>query len=94
MPKLVLRHKTLALATAWCYAFGKWHVAEVAPLRIKKHGRNQKSVFRRGLDILRQVFSGCAAQYPRFCRKAYDLIKPKLHALLSGRLKLFVYDGL
>jgi hypothetical protein len=74
----------LALATAWCYAFGKWHVAEVTPLRLKKHGRNEKSVFRRGLDLLRQILSGCAAQYPRFCRKAYDLIKPKPHALLSG----------
>ena len=38
----------LALSTAWCYAFGSWHVQEVMPLKLKAHGRLEKSVFRRG----------------------------------------------
>lgn len=65
----------LALAAAWCYAFGKWHVKEVDPLRIQKHGRPEKAVFRRGLDILRQVFNGCATQLARLSRVALGLLR-------------------
>lgn len=64
----------LAMATAWCYAFGEWHVREVAPLRIKSHGRREKSIFRRGLDILRQVLDGCASELARFSRIALSLL--------------------
>lgn len=69
----------LALTTAWCYAFGRWHVEEVTPLKLKVHGRREKAIFRRGLDILRQVLSGCAAELARFCRKAYALFCPSPH---------------
>lgn len=71
----------LALVTAWCYAFGRWHVEEVMPLRLKTHGRKEKAVFRRGLDILRQAMNGCAAELTRFCRKAYSLFSPSHHCL-------------
>lgn len=69
----------LALATAWGYAFGKWHVKSVSPLRLKAHGRLEKAVFRRGLDILRQAMNGCADELARFCRKAYSLFVPDPH---------------
>lgn len=69
----------LALATAWCYAFGRWHVQEVTPLKLKAHGRLEKAIFRRGLDILRQAMNGCAAELARFCRKAYSLFCPSPH---------------
>jgi IS4 transposase len=69
----------LALAAAWCYAFGRWHVEAVAPLKWKAHGRREKAVFRRGLDLLRQAMNGCAAELARFCRKAYSLFCPSPH---------------
>jgi hypothetical protein len=72
----------LALGTAWSYAFGRWHVETVTPLKIKKHGRPEKSVFRRGLDLMRQVLNGCADQLPRFSRKAYSLIQTQPHLSL------------
>lgn len=69
----------LALTTAWCYACGSWHVEEVTPLKLKAHGRREKAIFRRGLDILRQAMNGCAAELARFCRKAYSLFCPSPH---------------
>jgi len=42
----------LALATLWTFKVGEWlHLQE--PLKIKKHGRLVKSIFRYGLDFLR-----------------------------------------
>ena len=65
----------LAVCAAWCYCVGEWHVREVAALKIKSHGRPEKSVLRRGLDILRQIFTGCAAEMPRFSRVALGFLR-------------------
>lgn len=49
--------KLLALLTiAYCWAFlvGEW-LARIEPLKIKKHGRLAKSVFRHGIDYLRRI---------------------------------------
>lgn len=71
----------LALATAWCYSFGAWHVRSVKPLRTKSHGRREKAVFRLGLDLLRQVLGGCASELARFSRIALALLNPPIHSL-------------
>jgi hypothetical protein len=65
----------LAVAAAWCYCVGEWHVREVAAPLIKSHGRLEKSVLRVGLDILRQIISGCAAEMPRFSRVAMGFLR-------------------
>lgn len=44
----------LALAVTWVYCVGEWR-AELTPLKIKKHGRRAKSIFRLGLDFLRRL---------------------------------------
>lgn len=76
----------LALAAAWCYGFGEWHVGAVTPLKMKSHGRREKAIFRVGLDILRQVMSGCAAELARFSRVALSLLRWPDHPLsLTGR---------
>jgi Transposase DDE domain len=41
----------LALAFSWAFVVGLWQ-ASVKELKLKKHGYPQKSIFRRGLDIL------------------------------------------
>lgn len=65
----------LAVALAWCYAIGHWHVAELRPLRLKSHGRREKSVFRRGLDLMRQIFHHNASQLARCSRQAAIILK-------------------
>jgi hypothetical protein len=44
----------LALATVWAFKVGEW-LHQQAPLKIKKHGRLAKSIFRYGLDHLRSI---------------------------------------
>ncbi len=44
----------LALAFCWAVIVGEWLVAQ-KPLKIKKHGRLAKSIFRHGLDHLRRI---------------------------------------
>jgi len=42
----------LAIAFCWAHKTGEWRAAAVKPLRIKNHGRPEKSLFRYGLDYL------------------------------------------
>jgi Transposase DDE domain len=44
----------LALTFCWAVVVGAWLVAQ-KPLRVKKHGRKCKSLFRHGLDHLRRI---------------------------------------
>lgn len=44
----------LALTFCWAVAVGDWLAAQ-KPLRVKKHGRRWKSLFRHGLDYLRRI---------------------------------------
>jgi hypothetical protein len=51
----------LSIALAWCYSIGEWSVRKIEPIKLKKHGRKERSVFGRGLEELRSYFTGCAA---------------------------------
>lgn len=44
----------LALTFCWAVVVGDWLAAQ-KPLRVKKHGRKCKSLFRHGLDYLRRI---------------------------------------
>lgn len=44
----------LALATVWAFKVGEW-LHQHQPLKLKKHGRLAKSIFRYGLDHLRSI---------------------------------------
>lgn len=44
----------ISLALVWCLLIGEW-LATQKELHIKKHGRKRISLFRRGLDFLRQI---------------------------------------
>ena len=44
----------LAITFCWCHLTGEWCHAHT-PIKIKKHGRKEKSLFRYGLDCLREV---------------------------------------
>lgn len=45
----------LTIALCWAYRTGQW-LSEQKPIKIKKHGRKQTSVFRYGFDYLRRIF--------------------------------------
>lgn len=45
----------LTIALCWAYLTGQW-LSEPRPIKIKKHGRKQTSVFRYGFDYLRRIF--------------------------------------
>jgi len=44
----------LALAFSWAHVVGEW-LTQAQPLKTKKHGRLQRSIFRHGLDHLRRI---------------------------------------
>jgi DDE family transposase len=44
----------LAMAFCWAHLVGEWLV-ELKPLKIKRHGRLAKSIFRHGFDHLRRI---------------------------------------
>ena len=44
----------LTLAFCWAYIAGEW-LARTNPIKIKKHGRLAKSIFRHGFDYLRRI---------------------------------------
>ena len=44
----------LALAYCWVKKIGEW-LTQIKPLKIKKHGRLEQSLFRYGFDFLREV---------------------------------------
>lgn len=41
----------LAIAFAWAHKMGEWR-SEIKPIKIKKHGRLEVSIFRLGLDYI------------------------------------------
>lgn len=44
----------LTVAFCWAYIAGQW-LARTSPIKIKKHGRLAKSLFRHGFDYLRRI---------------------------------------
>lgn len=46
----------LALTFCWCHKIGEW-LHEQKQLKLKKHGRKPKSIFRRGFDHLRRILT-------------------------------------
>jgi hypothetical protein len=58
----------LALAFCWCHKVGQW-LHEQKALKLNKHGRRPKSLFRRGFDHLRRVI----VNFSRFDLSAWQL---------------------
>lgn len=46
----------LAIAFCWAHKTGEWRHEEIEPIKVKKHGRLTKSIFRCGLDFIRESF--------------------------------------
>lgn len=57
----------LAIACTWAHIIGQW-IAIANPLKIKKHGRMEKSLFRYGLDHLQYVLLNIQQQAQDFLK--------------------------
>jgi hypothetical protein len=59
----------LAIAYCWAFLVGEW-LARTESLKIKKHGRPAKSVFRHGIDYLRRILCNqdCFAERSMFIK--------------------------
>lgn len=54
--KLVL---LVILAFVWCYKIGIYLHHNIRPIKVKKHGRRAKSIFKYGLNYLMNFFKCC-----------------------------------
>lgn len=55
----------MALAMCWALKMGQWLHSQ-SPLKVKKHGRLAKSIFRHGLDRLRSIVSDLDLKFDDF----------------------------
>lgn len=56
----------LAIAFCWAHKTGEWLHKEVEPIKIKTHGRPAKSLFRYGLDFIREAIFKVFYQFELF----------------------------
>ncbi len=55
----------MSLAMCWALKVGQW-LHSHSPLKVKKHGRLSKSVFRYGLDYLRSIVTDLDLKHNEF----------------------------
>ena len=67
----------LAIAFTWAHLVGEW-IAKTQPLKIKKHGRKEQSLFRYGLDHLQYVLLNIQDHIQQFCKCIWLLLDPLL----------------
>jgi hypothetical protein len=73
--KMELLLAALAIAMAWTYSCGTWSVEHVAPIRLKKHGRPEHSIFARGLMLLGDLLHGVAKDMRRVALFAFGILR-------------------
>lgn len=56
----------LAIAFCWAHKTGEWQHQEVTPIKIRTHGRPTYSIFRYGLDMIREALFKVAYQIELF----------------------------
>ncbi len=79
--KMELLLAALAIAMAWSYSCGTWSAEHVAPIRLKKHGRPEHSIFARGLMLLGDLFHGVAKDLKRVSLIAFGFLRAASAAL-------------
>lgn len=62
----------MSLALCWAIKTGEW-LHQSRPIKIKKHGRLAKSIFRHGLDYLRSIVMDLDLKHEEFCHSLHFL---------------------
>ena len=70
--KMELLFAILAVSMAWCYSCGAM-TASVFPFKLASHGRRKQSIFRRGLEILRDCLRGKVSVWSSFFGRVVDM---------------------
>lgn len=65
----------LALAAAWSYTGGHWSIDAIAPIKRKKHGRFEQSIFARGLEVLAAMFLGIGTKVRKTRQALFALLR-------------------
>jgi hypothetical protein len=73
----------LAIAMAWCYAVGEWSQREVEPIKVKAHGRKERSIFGRGLDELMALLASTSSILRRLSRVAFGFLRGRITPFLA-----------
>ncbi len=79
----------LAIGFCWAYKMGEWKNENIEAIKIKAHGRRSVSIFRYGLDFLRDTFLKLHDHYEDFkqcIKKLQTKKRPKLRMVTGGRL--------
>ena len=67
----------VTLAACWAYRAGEWRIEKDQLIKIKKHGRPSKSLFRHGLDIIRrQLIQVTKWRNMKPLVKLWELLRP------------------
>lgn len=73
--KMELLLAALAIAMAWSYSCGKWSAENIAPIKIKKHGRPEHSFFARGIMLLGDLLHGLAKNLRRVSLAVFGFLR-------------------
>ena len=79
--KMELLLAALAIAMAWSYSCGTWSEKHIAPIKLKKHGRPEHSVFARGLMLLGDLLHGFAKDLRRVSLAVFGILRAAVAAL-------------
>lgn len=72
------------LAACWAYRVGEWRIDQGQLIKIKKHGRPQKSLFRHGLDYIRcQLIQHVQWKYIKPLINLWQLLAPPKSMITS-----------
>ena len=74
----------LAIAFCWCHITGEW-AQNQKPIRIKKHGRKAISIFRYGLDILREIVLNISEKFNDFKKMVKLFVKCIFSSALDSK---------
>jgi len=75
----------LAIGFCWAYKTGEWIHENLARIKLKSHGRREVSMFRYGLDFIRDTISKIERRYKDFEICLDQLRQPQKPSCLAGK---------
>lgn len=75
----------LAIAFCWAHKVGEWRCVNERQIKLKKHGRKEKNIFRYGLDLLQDAVSKMGSKISLIMKLLKLLAPPTIGGLAIGR---------
>ena len=77
----------LAIAFCWAHRTGEWQHENVKPIKVKKHLRLAKSIFRIGLDFIRKALFNITLSLEIALRLLNERPRSKLRGIKSEMVR-------